>query len=128
MNKVVHFELPTKDFARAKQFYTDLFGWQISEWPGSKTKYGMSVTTPTGDQGPTDPGAINGAIMEPSQPYENVTMITIEVPSIDDHLTKIESAGGKTLMPKSPVGDMGFMARFQDPEGNVVGLWESIKK
>ncbi len=128
MNKVVHFELPTKDFERAKKFYTDLFGWQISEWPGSKTKYGMTATTPTGDQGPIAPGAINGAIIEPSQPYENVTMITIEVPSIDDHLKKIESTGGKTLMPKNPVGDMGFMARFQDPEGNVVGLWETAKK
>lgn len=129
MDKVVHFEIPTKDFERAKKFYTELFGWEITEWPGSKTRYGMTMTTPTDpNTGPTEPGGINGAIMEPSEPYENVTMVTIDVSSIDDYLKKIEAAGGKTLMTKSPVGDMGFMARFQDPEGNVVGLWETAKK
>lgn len=128
MNKVVHFEIPAKDFSRAQKFYQDLFGWKIETWPGTKTKYGLATTVPTGKQGPTEPGGINGAIMEPSADFEKTTIVTIDVPSIDDYLKKIEAKGGKTVMPKNPVGDMGFMARFRDPEGNVVGLWETVKK
>ncbi len=126
MNKVVHFEIPTKKYSRAKKFYMDLFGWKISEWPGNKTKYGMAETTPTGKSGPTKPGGINGALMEPTAAFEKMTMVTLEVDSIDKYLKRIKTAGGKVLMPKSPVGKMGFMARFADPEGNTVGLWENI--
>jgi uncharacterized protein len=128
MDKVVHFEIPIKNYDRAKKFYTELFDWQINEWPGSKFKYGMSTTTPTDKNGPQEPGAINGALMEPTEIFEHMTMITIAVSSIEKYLTKITKAGGKTLMPKSKVGDMGFMARFSDSEGNVVGLWENISK
>lgn len=130
MNKVVHFEIPAKDFERAKKFYSDLFGWQIQEWSGAKFRYGLSTTVASDPKtgAPSEPGGINGAVMEPTEEFEKTTMITIDVPSIDDYLSKIGTAGGKTLMPKSPVGDMGFMARFQDSEGNTVGLWETTKK
>lgn len=129
MNKVVHFELPAKNLDRAKKFYSELFGWQISEWPGAQ-RYALSTTVPSDEKtgAPNEMGGINGAIMEPTQNFDNVTMITIDVPSIDDYLQKIEANGGKTLMAKNPVGDMGFMARFQDPEGNAVGLWETVRK
>jgi predicted enzyme related to lactoylglutathione lyase len=29
---------------------------------------------------------------------------------------------------KQPVGDMGFTAYVKDPEGNVVGLWETARQ
>jgi hypothetical protein len=32
------------------------------------------------------------------------------------------------VAPKTPVGDMGFAAYFTDPEGNVVGLWETARR
>jgi predicted enzyme related to lactoylglutathione lyase len=31
-------------------------------------------------------------------------------------------------MPKQEVPDMGFYSYFIDPEGNVIGLWETMKK
>jgi predicted enzyme related to lactoylglutathione lyase len=52
----------------------------------------------------------------------------INVPSIDEDLKKIEKAGGKVVWTKSPVGDFGFYAQVADTEGNVVGLWEDVKK
>lgn len=122
MDAVVHFEIPTKKYDTAKKFYMDIFGWKIEEWPGMPNKYGMTTTTNDGK------GGINGGLMEPSQPFENATIITISVASIDDYLAKITAAGGQMLMPKSPVGDMGFMARFSDLDGNTVGLWEDAKK
>ena len=39
---------------------------------------------------------------------------------------RIGELGGSTVVaPGQPVGDMGFAAYVTDPEGNVVGLWET---
>jgi hypothetical protein len=37
-------------------------------------------------------------------------------------LSKVETAGGKVLLPKTSLGEMGFMALFIDTEGNKVGF------
>jgi predicted enzyme related to lactoylglutathione lyase len=55
-------------------------------------------------------------------------IITIHVSSIDEYIKKIEAAGGKAVMPKQEVPDMGFYSYFIDSEGNVIGLWETLKK
>lgn len=121
MDPVVHFEIPADDFERAKNFYANLFGWKIEEWPGSPTKYGMATTAPSGQA-----NAINGAIMQKGNGVTS-TVVTIQVPSIDDYLDKITQAGGKLKMAKVKIGDMGYNASFYDTEGNIVGLWENIK-
>ena len=48
----------------------------------------------------------------------------ITVPEIDAGLAKIEKAGGKTLMPRMSIGEYGFIAHFEDSEGNRVALHE----
>ena len=55
----------------------------------------------------------------------NVPMLTIGVDDIDAALETIESSGGQTVEAKMAVGDMGFAAYFNDPEGNLVGLWQN---
>jgi predicted enzyme related to lactoylglutathione lyase len=55
-------------------------------------------------------------------------IIVISVPSIDEHIPKIEAAGGKLVVPKGEVPEMGYYAYFKDSEGNLMGLWEDIKK
>jgi predicted enzyme related to lactoylglutathione lyase len=52
-------------------------------------------------------------------------VIVIAVDSVDPALKRIEEHGGTTVVARMPVGDMGFVAYFRDPEGNVVGLWEN---
>ena len=37
-------------------------------------------------------------------------------------LDRVEGAGGKVVMPKTSIGENGFMALFLDTEGNKVGL------
>ncbi|HEX8923368.1 MAG TPA: VOC family protein [Patescibacteria group bacterium] len=127
MNKVVHFELPARDFNRAKKFYSDIFGWQISDYPAGDSLYALAQTTPGDDSGPTVPGGINGGIME-FDPTRPATVITIDVPDISRTFEQITAAGGKILTEIMPVGDMGSVAYFQDPEGNVVGLWQTTQK
>jgi len=34
MPRVIHFEIPADDPARAVKFYADVFGWQSQKWDG----------------------------------------------------------------------------------------------
>jgi predicted enzyme related to lactoylglutathione lyase len=120
--KVVHFEIPADDVERAQGFYQQAFGWQINAMP--EMGYTMVTTTPSGETGPTEPGAINGGMLRREAPVQ-VPVITIAVDDIEASLKTVESLGGRTERGKFPVGEMGFAAYFADSEGNVVGLWEN---
>jgi len=120
--RVVHFEIPFDDGNRARAFYSEAFGWDVSEMP--EMDYTMVSTGPTEDAGPTEPGFVNGGMAQRGDSFTAPTVV-IDVEDIDEALTKIESLGGATLLTKTPVGDMGFSAYFRDPEGNAVGLWQN---
>lgn len=122
MDKVVHFEVPTDDINRAKKFYSEVFDWEIKPIP--EAGYDMITTIPTGENRiPVEPGAINGGLMKRHKAGEPITIV-INVNSIDEYLKKIEASGGKTLVKREKVKDLGFYGRFEDTEGNMVGLWE----
>ena len=123
--RVVHFEVPFDDGDRARKFYKENFDWQLQEMP--EMSYTMVSTGPMGDQGPTEPGYINGGMLKRNDSTSGVPVIVIDVDSIDSTLIKIEETGGSVVVPKQPVGPMGFTAYFTDPEGNVVGLWETAR-
>jgi predicted enzyme related to lactoylglutathione lyase len=125
--KVVHFEIPFDDGDRARSFYGEAFGWNVMEMP--EMSYTMASSGPTTDQGmPSEPGYINGGMFERSDEWPaKGPVITVDVESIDEALIKIEKLGGSTVTAKQPVGDMGFAAYFKDPEGNVMGLWETAR-
>jgi predicted enzyme related to lactoylglutathione lyase len=125
MNKVVWFEIPFDESERAQKFYQDVFGWQISHFPDMD--YYAAITTDTDQQTlePKTPGAINGGLLKRDDTGKH-PVILIEVPSIDEHLKKIEQNGGKTVMPKTTVGNFGLYARVEDTEGNVIAIWEIL--
>src|SRR4051794_10250484 len=118
--RVVHFEIPVDDVERANAFYREAFGWQMQHMP--EMGYTMVTTTPSGETGPTDPGAINGGIFKREDPLR-APIVTVEVDDIDAALKTVEGLGGSTARAKFAVGDMGSAAYFTDPEGNVVGIW-----
>jgi predicted enzyme related to lactoylglutathione lyase len=121
--RVVHFEIPADDIGRAQGFYRDAFGWQINSIP--EMNYTIVATTPTDESGtPSTPGAINGGILARQGPIAS-PVITVDVADIDQALTRIEELGGKTVLGRQRVGDMGFSAYFTDPEGNLIGLWQT---
>ncbi|WP_436497789.1 VOC family protein [Actinokineospora sp. HUAS TT18] len=124
--RVVHFEVPFGDGGRAKAFYQEVFGWKIQEMP--EMDYTIVSTGPSGEQGPTESGYINGGMFarDESQ-WAPTPVLVIDVDSIDDALAEVGKHGGKTVNEKIAVGDMGFAAYFADPEGNVMGLWETAK-
>jgi predicted enzyme related to lactoylglutathione lyase len=123
--RVVHFEIPYDDESRARSFYGDLFAWDLASYPGME--YTMVTTGPTGDQGPGEAGFINGG-MGPRAEHFTAPTVVIDVEDIDATLAKVDAHGGTTLSGRSPVGDMGWSAYFRDPEGNVIGLWETARR
>ncbi len=130
MDKVVHFEIPVDDMDRAKAFYGPIFGWEIADYPmANGMKYAGLVTVPTDKEKhmPTEAGAINGGMMLRCKDV-TAPVIAMNVSSVDEYIKKIEAAGGKLVMPKMEIGGMGYYAYVSDTEGNVIGLWEDIKK
>jgi len=122
--RVVHFEVPFDDGDRARGFYQGAFGWTMMPMPG--TNYTMVSTGPTTQNvGPSEPGYIGGGLTERSELLQG-PVITVDVDDIDAALAKVEQLGGKTVRPRQDIGGgMGFTAYFTDPEGNLVGLYQS---
>ena len=127
MDKVVHFEIPVDDAARAKEFYGSIFDWELFDMDmGGGNMYTTVTTTPIDEQSrvPTEPGAINGGLMRRT-PDTPTPVLTISVDAIDEALKKVEAGGGAVVQPRTEIPDMGAFAYFKDSEGNVVGLWET---
>lgn len=82
------------------------------------------ATGPANEQGPTEPGYINGGMFKRAEPL-STPMLTVDVVDIDAALSAIGKLGGSTVREEFAVGDMGLAAYFTDTEGNVIGLWEN---
>jgi predicted enzyme related to lactoylglutathione lyase len=123
MDKVVHFEIPTDDLARAKGFYGSVFGWDLQTM--EEMDYTIVRTTPVDQQQmPTEPGGINGGMMKRTADTP-APVLTIGVASVDASLKQVEAAGGDVVRPKTEIPGMGSFAYVKDTEGNVIGLWEN---
>ena len=128
MDKVVHFEIPADNLDRAKEFYKEIFGWEMMDVPGYSQPYAIVRTVAVDEQNmPKEAGAINGGITMRSKKGE-MPVLVIDVPSIEKYLKKITGMGGKIIQPTQKVMDMGLYARVTDTEGNVIGIWQTIKK
>lgn len=126
--EVGHFEIPADDPARARKFYSTIFGWKLTEVP--QMEYTMVSTGPANDQGrPKNPGYIGGGITKRDAPLEHPT-VTIAVDDITATEKTIEHHGGKIVVRKQAIGDgsMGHVGYFKDSEGNLIGLFEAPKK
>ena len=127
MDKVVHFEIPFDNGERATKFYKEVFNWQMQSIP--EMNYTMVHTVKIDKNNmPTEPGAINGGMYKRDKNSSKSPVLVIDVSSVDKYAKKIEKAGGKVTRQKTKVGDMGFYAQVADTEGNIIGIWETIKK
>jgi hypothetical protein len=113
---IVHIEFAASDQQAAGKFYADLFGWKIQHMP--EFNY---VTFETG------PDEIGGGINPVSEAYPTGTVVFyVGTDDIDATLKKAENLGAQTLMEKTEVPGMGWLAMFRDPGGTMVGLWTSL--
>lgn len=117
-NAINWFEIPVKNFNRAKTFYETIFGTTMQPFEAM----GMKSAFFPAD---LENGSIGGCIIE-GQRYEPANKGSLVYLNGGDDLSvalsKVEQAGGKIIMPKTAIGPNGFMAHFEDSEGNKVGL------
>ena len=52
-------------------------------------------------------------------------VVVIDVDDIDKALETVVGLGGSKVTERMQVGEMGWTGYFRDPEGNVIGLWQS---
>jgi predicted enzyme related to lactoylglutathione lyase len=116
-NPVGYFEIPVNDLDRAISFYGKVFGYDFERViiDGSEMAWF-----------PNDPGApgISGALAKGDSyiPTTEGTLVYFSTDNIDDTLSKANANGGKTLYPKTSIGDLGWVAEFEDSEGNRIAL------
>jgi predicted enzyme related to lactoylglutathione lyase len=117
-NAINWFEIPVKDFDKAKKFYETILGadMQVMEAMGMKSAFFPAEL---------QTGGIGGCIIQ-GEGYEPSSKGSLVYLNGGDDLgvplSKVEAAGGKILLPKTAIGPNGFMAHFTDTEGNKIGL------
>jgi predicted enzyme related to lactoylglutathione lyase len=112
------FEIPAKNFERARSFYETVLGVEIMVMSHPEYKYGMFPADI--QNGHVGGGLVEGEGFEPSAGGVLVYLNGGEDLAIP--LSRVEAAGGKVILPKTSIGNNGFMAYFIDSEGNKVAF------
>jgi hypothetical protein len=117
-NAINWFEIPAKNFNRAKSFYETVLGVEIQTMPHPVYKYGVIPADMANGQ--VGGGLVEGEGYEPSV---NGALIYLNGgEDLSTPLSRVEKAGGKIILAKTSIGGNGFMAHFIDTEGNKVAL------
>jgi uncharacterized protein len=116
-NPFVHVELHTGDVAKAKQFYSKLFGWKLEDMPmpGGGTYTMIQVGEGTG-------GGMMSA-QPPGSPPRWQAYVGVD--DVAASTRKAKELGAKIMMDKTEVGDFGLMSVIVDPTGAAIALWQS---
>ncbi|OYU79371.1 MAG: glyoxalase [Flavobacterium sp. BFFFF1] len=118
VNTLNWFEIPATDFERAKAFYATVLDAPIHADPNPHMQYAYL---------PSDPqqGGFGGAIACGENFVPAITGTTVYLDGGNDlsvPLGRVERAGGTVILPKTSIGNNGFIALFIDTEGNRVGF------
>lgn len=125
MNFVQHFEIAADDEARAQKFYETVFGWKFTSM--GDMPYHMIYTAPTDENGMLEEKQVINGGMFKKEGGVNGPVVVITVKNAEEHLKKIEEAGGTKIMGPQQVGDMGIYGQFKDPEDNLMGVWQPLQ-
>lgn len=115
-NFVVWFEIPVQNLTRAMAFYSKVMNVELEA---------MDMGDSKGAMFPFSPDVASGALIESKENKPSKTGTMIYLNGGDDlsvPLSRVKNAGGKVVQEKMSLGDHGFMAIFEDTEGNDVAL------
>src|SRR5260370_42533970 len=116
MSRVIHCETPAAARECASKFYLKVFGWKFDKWAGPM-EYWMVTTGTDGTPG------INGGLIRNTN--VKTTTNTVGVESVDTAIKAATGAGGKLVMPKTPIPGVGYFAYCEDTEGNLFGVMQA---
>ena len=107
-------DLNTPDPARAREFYSALFGWDTQEGPPEAGGYTIAQLR----------GKPVAGIMGQMQPGPAVWSTYVNVDDADTIAKAVEANGGSVMVPPMDIMDVGRMAFFTDPTGAAFGIWQ----
>ena len=110
--KVCYIEIPAVDVERSAAFYASVFRWNVRRRPTGRTAFDDTV------------GGVSGAWVLGRPPAgEPGLLVYIMVDSVAETVDTVIANGGEIVQPIG--GDAGEVtARFRDPGGNVIGLYQ----
>ena len=118
-NALNWFEIATTDLARAQQFYETVFGIKMDAMDLPNIQ--MRTFPGDGMNGNVGGALVKSGMHKPSK--EGAVIYLNANPDLNDSLSRVEKAGGKVLVPKTHISDdIGYMAFFEDSEGNTVAM------
>jgi uncharacterized protein len=120
MISVRYLEIPVAQLDRAIEFYQAVFLVRLEriEVDG----YLMARFPPVGDGSGADVALAQGDVYLPSR---SGPIVYFHVDDIDAVLRRARARGGKILLAKKDIGSAGFVAEFEDSEGNRIALSQS---
>jgi predicted enzyme related to lactoylglutathione lyase len=116
MNVIDWFEIPTANLDRAAKFYEAVLGVRLKIETFGGTPQAMFLG---GKEG------VGGALIQDPKrrPTAEGTVVYLNAgKDLDGCLDRVARAGGRVVLPKTDIGDPGYIAIFADLEGNTVGL------
>ena len=116
---VVHFEVVGRDGEKLQSYYAELFNWDVNA--ENEMKYGLVDREANSN---SEGIGLGGGIGQGPDGYEGHVTFYVEVPSVEEALSKAESLGGTRVMGPETIMDRMVLGQFKDPDGNVIGLIE----
>lgn len=110
--KVCYIEIPATDVERSSSFYRAVFGWKLRTRSGGQTAFDDAT------------GAVSGTWVL-GRPPATVPglLVYIKVDSVAEAVDAVIAQGGEIAQPIG-VDAPELTARFRDPGGNVIGLYQ----
>lgn len=119
-NVIVWADIPVVDLERARKFYAHVLGNEIQMMPGSDQ---VALLMPLGTGSPDD---VSGDLVQDSDTPSKTHGATVYLNAngdINGMLARVVEAGGSVLSEPVNMGEMiGWIAFFEDSEGNRLGL------
>ena len=110
--KICYLEIPSTDIARSADFYKRVFGWNIRQRGDGHTAFDDTT------------GEVSGSWMLGRPPATKPGLLFyVMVDDVTAILDIIIASGGKILQPIGADAPE-ITARFTDPAGNVIGLYQ----
>ncbi len=114
--KICYIEMPATDIARSAEFYKRVFGWNIRRRGDGATAFDDTT------------GQVSGAWVLGRPPASAPGfVIYVMVDSVAATLDAIVASGGEIVQPIGADAPE-ITARFRDPGGNVIGLYQEPAK
>jgi hypothetical protein len=110
--KICYLEMPATDIARSANFYKKVFGWNIRKRGDGATAFDDTT------------GEVSGAWVLGRPPASAPGLLFyIMVDSVESAVEAVTADGGEIVQPIG-VDAPEITARFRDPGGNVIGLYQ----